>query len=74
MFVCLCRVVTDHQVRDAIHRGARNIDEVGESCGAGTGCGACHEQIQEMIDGEAATCARSCAQRRVAIAAVVNSR
>ena len=50
VFVCLCKVVTDGQVEDAIRGGADSVDEVGEECGAGTGCGACHEQIQDMID------------------------
>lgn len=79
MFVCLCRVVTDGQVKEAIHSGATSIDDVGDACGAGTGCGACHEQIQDMIDREAKPCAKRCggagrAADLVAIAATLNSR
>lgn len=59
MFVCLCRVVTDTQVEEAIENGADSVSDVGDACDAGTGCGACHEQIQEMID-----TARVCTRRR----------
>ena len=79
MFVCLCRVVTDGQVKEAISQGAGSVDEVGEDCGAGTGCGACHAQIQDMIDAESRTCARACggggrAGQLVAIAATLDRR
>lgn len=72
-------MVTDVQVRDAIRSGASSIDEVGDCCGAGTGCGACHEQIQDMIDCEAESHSQRCggagrALELVAIAATLNSR
>lgn len=50
MFVCLCRVVTDRQVEEAVRNGATTISDVGDSCDAGTGCGGCHEQLQNIID------------------------
>ena len=72
-------MVTDGQVKEAIGQGAGSVDEVGDACGAGTGCGACHEQIQDMIDTENRSCARACggggrAGQLVAIAATLNSR
>jgi bacterioferritin-associated ferredoxin len=50
MFVCLCRGVCDREVRAAIVGGAKSCDEVGDACGAGTGCGACRPMIRNMLD------------------------
>ncbi len=50
MFVCLCRVVTDRQVEEAVRDGATTISDVGDHCDAGTGCGGCHDRLQEIID------------------------
>jgi bacterioferritin-associated ferredoxin len=52
MIVCVCRRVSDHQIRAVVERGARTIDEVAAACRAGTGCGACHESIVELIEAE----------------------
>ncbi len=49
MIVCICRRVTDHQIRTAIEDGASTVAEVGMACRAGTGCGACQETIAEML-------------------------
>jgi bacterioferritin-associated ferredoxin len=49
MIVCHCQVVSDRCVRDAITCGARTIDEVGEMCGAGTGCGSCRPTICALL-------------------------
>ncbi len=49
MFVCICAAVTDTQVRSCIARGARTVDEVGEGCRAGTGCGSCHDHIDVLL-------------------------
>lgn len=48
MIVCICRGVSDRSVRLAIMQGARSVDDVASACGAGTGCGACHEAIEHM--------------------------
>lgn len=69
MFVCLCKVVTGRQIERAIHEGAETVSDVGASCGAGTGCGACQEQIGEILDrcggggcSRAGDCSRSLAR------------
>jgi bacterioferritin-associated ferredoxin len=53
VIVCICRGVSDRQVRLAVLTGAGSLREVAASCNAGRGCGACHEQIKEMIASEA---------------------
>ncbi len=50
MYVCICAAVTDDVVRSCIAGGARTVDEVGEACKAGTGCGSCHDEISAEID------------------------
>ncbi|TDO07748.1 MULTISPECIES: (2Fe-2S)-binding protein [Halomonas] len=41
MYVCLCRNVTDHQIRQAVEDGARSWREVQQQTGCGTQCGKC---------------------------------
>jgi bacterioferritin-associated ferredoxin len=55
MIICLCKGISDKHVRDAIGRGAATVEDVGDDCGAGTGCGSCHSMIEMMLadDGSA---------------------
>jgi bacterioferritin-associated ferredoxin len=48
MWVCHCRAVTDSRVRDAIAQGAADENEIGRACGAGTGCGSCHDELRRL--------------------------
>jgi bacterioferritin-associated ferredoxin len=41
--------VSDRTLRSVIDSGARDADEVGERCDAGTGCGGCLEEISAML-------------------------
>lgn len=50
MIICSCRAVGDQQVREAIELGARNIDDVAQTCGAGGRCRGCWPSLQRMID------------------------
>nr|MDT0667865.1 (2Fe-2S)-binding protein [Micromonospora sp. DSM 115978] len=56
MLVCSCFAVSDRTLRSVIASGARDADEIGERCDAGTGCGGCLEEISELLD-------QSCALR-----------
>jgi bacterioferritin-associated ferredoxin len=53
MYVCVCSMVREHEVRGAIRCGARTEESVGDACGAGTGCGSCLDRICELIQEEA---------------------
>jgi bacterioferritin-associated ferredoxin len=50
MYVCICRAVTEENVRAAIDAGAETVEAVTAACCAGDDCGACHEVIEGMID------------------------
>jgi bacterioferritin-associated ferredoxin len=41
--------VPDSAIRACIARGARTVEEVGDACDAGTGCGSCHEHIDVFL-------------------------
>lgn len=56
MIVCLCEIATDKDISLAIAEGAHTVDQVGERCGAGTGCGTCRGFIGEMIEKAQARC------------------
>jgi bacterioferritin-associated ferredoxin len=50
MYVCICRAVTEGEVRAAIDSGAATVAAVTEACCAGDDCGACHGVIRELIE------------------------
>jgi bacterioferritin-associated ferredoxin len=49
MYVCSCAAVTEDTVDATIRDGARTIEELGERCAAGTGCGGCHPALAELL-------------------------
>jgi bacterioferritin-associated ferredoxin len=53
MIVCLCKAVSDRQIRAAIQRGADTLDAVQRTCGAGAGCGACRKEVGRILYSEA---------------------
>jgi bacterioferritin-associated ferredoxin len=54
MYVCICAAVTDVELRDCIGDGARTVEEIGEACGAGTGCGSCLDTVDVLLTAELA--------------------
>ncbi|MGH3721049.1 MAG: (2Fe-2S)-binding protein [Pseudonocardiaceae bacterium] len=53
MYVCICRAVTEAQVRGCIADGACTVKDVVRSCEAGTGCGSCVEKIVALLGAHA---------------------
>lgn len=49
MIVCLCRAVTDRDVRAARARGADTVETVASLTGAGTGCGCCRDVVAKIL-------------------------
>jgi bacterioferritin-associated ferredoxin len=54
MYVCICLAVTDVELRDCIGAGARTVEEIGDACGAGTGCGSCLDTVDVLLAAELA--------------------
>ena len=49
--ICHCFEVSREEIEKAIReKGLKTIEEVGENTNAGTGCGGCQEQFQEILD------------------------
>ncbi|MFL5458673.1 MAG: bacterioferritin-associated ferredoxin [Myxococcales bacterium] len=49
MLVCVCRGVSDRELRDVLARGASTLRDVGRACGAGTDCGSCRDLLRNML-------------------------
>ena len=59
MLVCHCHALTDRDIRRAVRNtGACSVAEVGDHCGAATGCGGCYEVVDEIV---------ACEKRRLAM-------
>lgn len=51
MYVCLCKGVTDHEIRDLLESPfIDDVDDVGAACGAGTCCGTCRDEIRQLCE------------------------
>ena len=49
--ICNCRGVHRGEIAEAVRRGGlKTIDEVSRAVGAGWDCGACHEDIQAILE------------------------
>ena len=49
--ICHCFEVSREEIENAIReKGLKTVEEVGEATNAGTGCGGCQAQIQEILD------------------------
>jgi bacterioferritin-associated ferredoxin len=56
MYACICAAVDESQVLDAIDDGADTVQAVGHATSAGTGCGSCHERIEDLIESRCGVC------------------
>ncbi len=50
MFVCICKSVTDKEIRKAASKGVDNLYELREALGVASGCGGCSDHAQEILD------------------------
>ncbi len=49
MYVCICKAVTDKQIRRAAARGVDSLYELRETLGVGSGCGSCADMAQDIL-------------------------
>jgi bacterioferritin-associated ferredoxin len=54
MYVCICRAVTDSQIRHAANNGASTLKDLRQSLGVASECGQC------------ASCAKDCLRKHSA--------
>jgi bacterioferritin-associated ferredoxin len=64
MFTCICHAVTETEIIEAVDNGADTVEAVAEATGASTGCGSCHDRVEDLIELRCGPC--PLAQLRVA--------
>jgi bacterioferritin-associated ferredoxin len=68
VLVCICHPTSDRDIDTVIDDGARSVQEIGERCGAGTGCGVCVDELRDRLVSRGANgCARDCASDLVSL-------
>ncbi len=50
MYVCICKAITDADIREAAEAGVTDIERLTETLGVGDGCGTCLEMAEAVID------------------------
>jgi len=50
LYVCICAAVTETEVHACLDGGAGTVEEIGERCSAGTGCGTCLDRLEAMVE------------------------
>jgi bacterioferritin-associated ferredoxin len=50
MIVCLCRGLSERDLRRLVAEGLESTEEISGSCGAGADCGACLSMIDRLVE------------------------
>jgi len=50
MYVCICKAVTDHEIRCAVQGGTRTVRGLRKQLGCTGQCGKCKQQVREIRD------------------------
>jgi bacterioferritin-associated ferredoxin len=68
MIVCACHPTSDRDVDEIIDDGARTVEDISRRCGAGTGCGACLDELRDRLVARGVNgCPRDCAPDLVSL-------
>ncbi|MDD9805892.1 MAG: (2Fe-2S)-binding protein [Gammaproteobacteria bacterium] len=51
MYVCVCRAITEEQIRRAVAGGADTLAKLRETLGLGVDCGKCLEYAKRLLGG-----------------------
>ena len=49
MYLCICKSVSDRQIRQAVEQGARSFGDLSARFGVGLDCGKCTESINVWL-------------------------
>lgn len=49
MYLCICKAVTDQQIRQAVEQGDRTMGDLGIRFGIGIECGKCVDSVREFL-------------------------
>lgn len=50
MYVCICRQVTDNQIRDLCRGGVNNLNDLRSKLGVASECGKCGKLAQNIVN------------------------
>ncbi len=50
VYLCICKSVSDRQIREAVELGARTIGDLSIRLGIGVECGKCTDSVREFLD------------------------
>ncbi len=50
MFVCVCKGITDKDIREAVNQGDQSIKSIKETLGVASQCGGCVTLAKQIID------------------------
>jgi bacterioferritin-associated ferredoxin len=50
MYICLCKAITDNQIREAVEKGATRFGQVRQELGLASQCGKCGILAREVFD------------------------
>ena len=50
MFVCLCKAITDRQIREARDQGYTTVEALGRHLGVATCCGRCRQAAIQVLE------------------------
>jgi bacterioferritin-associated ferredoxin len=50
MYICVCKAVTDKQIKQAIENGVCTRRQLYQCTGVGDVCGKCSRDIKQMLD------------------------
>lgn len=49
MYVCICKGITENQIRDAIRGGLGTRKEISRCLKVGTACGKCNQEVRDLL-------------------------
>ena len=49
MYVCICKGITDTQIRSAVEHGASSVRDIRNSLGVASQCGRCGDLASEIV-------------------------
>ncbi len=50
MYICICKAVTDREIREAVQDGATTVRSLRKQLGCTGQCGKCKQQVREIRD------------------------
>jgi bacterioferritin-associated ferredoxin len=68
VLICICHPTSERDLDAVIDDGARTVQEIGQRCGAGTGCGSCLAELRDRLNSRGVNgCPRDCAADLVSL-------